>query len=164
MLGRESIALAVITVALATSVSIGASPNAGAAPCAGRYDVDAANGIVTDNDTKLVWQRVADATPRTYTLSLFYCENLTLGGFTDWRLPTVFELQTIVDESVHAPSIDTAAFDGGGVNQNGVYWTMTKTPQDTSKQFVVDFGINFAGGSLWFANPAGDLNRVRCVR
>jgi len=109
-------------------------------------------------------QRVADATTRTYTLSLFYCENLTLGGFSDWRLPTVFELQTIVDESVDAPSIDTVAFDGGGVNQNGVYWTTTKTPQMPSQMFVVDFGINFAGGSLWYAGTAGDLNRVRCVR
>ena len=37
------------TVSIAAFVPMGASTNAGAAPCGGRYDVDVTNEIVTEN-------------------------------------------------------------------------------------------------------------------
>ena len=39
-----------------------------------------------------------------------YCSNLTLGGYTDWRLPTSTELEDIVDYGKVNPALDTTYF------------------------------------------------------
>ncbi len=65
------------------------------------------NGTVTDNGTGLIWQM--DTAPGTYNWqqALYYCDNFTLGGHDDWRLPNRNELQTLVDYNRYNPSIDT---------------------------------------------------------
>jgi hypothetical protein len=47
-----------------------------------------------------------------YTLanSLLYCDRLNYAGHTDWRLPNVKELMSIVDYSKLNPSINTTFF------------------------------------------------------
>ena len=42
--------------------------------------------------------------------ALSYCENLTLGGYEDWRLPNRIELQSIVDYGTSGPAINTDYF------------------------------------------------------
>lgn len=54
-------------------------------------------GVVLDNATQLVWQRSDDGKTRTWQEALRYCEGLYLAGRADWHLPTVKELQSIVD-------------------------------------------------------------------
>jgi hypothetical protein len=78
------------------------------------------DGTVTDLETGLMWQQ--DTAPGTYTWSqaLFYCENLTLDGHDDWRLPNRNELQSIIDYSRFTPSID-AVFNAESI----YYWTST---------------------------------------
>jgi hypothetical protein len=137
---------------------------ADAAPCAAHYDVDSLNGIVTDEDTRLMWQRAADGATRTLSEASDYCEALSLGGHDDWRLPSIFELQTIVEESSDAPAIDVGAFDGGGAPENGVYWSGTKAALDPSYAWTVDFGINSVGGQLFYYEVTVTKNRARCVR
>jgi hypothetical protein len=53
-----------------------------------------------------MWQQ--DTAPNAYTWqqALSYCETLTLGGYSDWRLPNRNELQSIVDYSRFNPAID----------------------------------------------------------
>ena len=65
---------------------------------------DNGNGTVTDNVTGLMWeQKTADGSSRdkdtthTWKDALAYCEDLILGGFSDWRLPNPKELERIVD-------------------------------------------------------------------
>jgi len=68
--------------------------------------IDNGNGTVTNTDTGLMWQQ--DTAPNAYTWqqAISYCETLTLGGYSDWRLPNRNELQSIVDYSRFNPAIN----------------------------------------------------------
>ena len=75
---------------------------------------DNGDGTVTDNFTGLIWQK--QKAPSTYTWegALAYVNTLNAsGGFagkTDWRLPNIHELFSIVDITKFGPSMDTAVF------------------------------------------------------
>ena len=58
---------------------------------AGRF-VDNGNGTITDACTGLVWQN--GRSPEIHLMSevVQYCDNLTLGGYADWRVPRIDEL------------------------------------------------------------------------
>jgi hypothetical protein len=57
--------------------------------------VDNGNGTVTDTSTGLTWQQATAPGAYTWKEALAYCENLTLGDRSDWRLPTLKELRSI---------------------------------------------------------------------
>lgn len=69
--------------------------------------VDLGQGMVEDRASGLVWQQSDDGQARDWPQALAYCQSLTLGGKSGWRLPNVKELQSIVDYSRHAPALDT---------------------------------------------------------
>ena len=48
---------------------------------------DNGDGTVTDLSTGLIWQQVASSEGMSWEEALAYCEGLSLGGYTDWRLP-----------------------------------------------------------------------------
>jgi hypothetical protein len=55
------------------------------------------DGSVTDNLTGLVWQQNGTATqPMAWAAALAYCEGLTLAGRTDWRVPNVKEMASLI--------------------------------------------------------------------
>jgi len=79
--------------------------------------VDHGDNTVTDNDTGLTWEvKTDDGGPRdkdnTYTweTAMDYCEDLSLGGHDDWRLPSYNELISILDPSEVNPAINTMFF------------------------------------------------------
>ena len=114
------------------------------------------NGTVTNTDTGLMWQQ--DTAPETYTWqeALSYCENLTLAGYDDWRLPNVNELHSIVDYSTYDPSIKTT-FSPNTVSS--YYWSSTSNAGDPIYAWVVYFG----SGAMYFG-PKSYLYYVRAVR
>lgn len=59
--------------------------------------IDNGDGTITDEATGLMWQKVDSQTALDWKSSLEYAINLKLAGQNDWRLPTVKELQSIVD-------------------------------------------------------------------
>ncbi|RME24782.1 MAG: DUF1566 domain-containing protein, partial [Candidatus Zixiibacteriota bacterium] len=73
------------------------------------YTVDAR--IVIDNNTGLVWQRADDGVQRDWAAAKNYCADLELAGLRGWRLPTVKELETLVNLDTFYPAADTAIFD-----------------------------------------------------
>ncbi len=77
---------------------------------------DNGNGTVTDNLTGLMWTK--DASPEAggvgvekvnWETALNYCNGLTLGEYTDWRLPNVKELQSLIDWTYYNPALSNAA-------------------------------------------------------
>ena len=62
--------------------------------------------VVLDNLTGLMWTRNANlGGSRTWTNSITYCEALTNGGYEDWRLPSVRELQSLMDYGRDTPAL-----------------------------------------------------------
>ncbi|MCB1179286.1 MAG: DUF1566 domain-containing protein [Leptospiraceae bacterium] len=83
---------------------------------------DNGNGTITDSATGLMWQKADSAVAKSFDEGLTYCENLSLGGQTDWRLPNIKELNSIVDYS-RAP--DYATNSGPAINSIFTVSTIT---------------------------------------
>ncbi|KJY82933.1 hypothetical protein TW81_12080 [Vibrio galatheae] len=73
--------------------------------------VDTGEGAVVDNATGLIWQQADSQTQMDFPRALAYCENLELAEQSDWRLPNVKELQSIVDYTRSPATSGSAAID-----------------------------------------------------
>ncbi|KJR41397.1 protein of unknown function DUF1566 [Candidatus Magnetoovum chiemensis] len=79
------------------------------------YEFNSSETVVKDLNTGLMWQQdnaVQSGADYQFTWqeALSYCESLSLAGYSDWRLPNVKELQSIVDYTNSDPAIDTSVF------------------------------------------------------
>ncbi len=83
---------------------------------------DNGDGSITDNLTQLVWQKVPNTSALTWEQALSYAEGLVLAGASDWRLPNIKELQSLNDETLTNPSVNTTFFTTIGVKN---YWSST---------------------------------------
>ncbi|WP_320170629.1 DUF1566 domain-containing protein [Maridesulfovibrio sp.] len=73
--------------------------------------VKRSDGTIEDRATGLIWQKTDSGRKLNWEQALSYCENLTYGGRNDWRLPSVKELQSIVDYSRSPETTNSAAID-----------------------------------------------------
>jgi hypothetical protein len=124
-------------------------------PNVGDYTVTA--DTVRDNVTGLLWQR----TPTQiywWSDAVAYCENLTLGAYSDWRLPTRIELVSIVDYGSISPAIDSGVFPGTPLM---LFWSSSLTAWAGASAWAVDF--NVGNVSICTRNSATAFG-VRCVR
>ena len=121
---------------------------------------DIGNGTIVDNVTGLMWQKQDDATKRTWPDASTYCDALTLGGNSDWRLPTDFELQTIVDYGGRSPAVDPTFFPG---TQSDFYWSSIVSAASVTP--VAETVFFAAGQAFGFQSDAfGYSYFERCVR
>ncbi|MCP3975107.1 MAG: DUF1566 domain-containing protein, partial [bacterium] len=63
------------------------------------YSVVCDDEVVIDENTGLSWERAHHDTRVSYQTAAQYCADLTLGGETDWRVPSIKELLSISDWS-----------------------------------------------------------------
>ncbi len=103
---------------------------------------DNGDGTVTDIFTGLMWQQTFSSTTVTWDQALAYCVGLNLGGHTDWRLPTIKELRSLVDFSLYEPSINTTYFPN---TVESSFWSSTTNASDTLKAWGVGFSWGSAG-------------------
>ncbi len=93
---------------------------------------DDANGIVIDYQSRLVWQDDSNPSKKTWTDAITYCENLSLAGASDWRLPNINELLSVVDfQNSNAVYINVFNYNPDNA------WSSTTNPSDSSKAFSV---------------------------
>jgi hypothetical protein len=133
----------------------------------GRF-VDNLDGTVTDNCTRLTWQKDtadtngdgqtpddgSDALP--WCSALAYCESLSFAGHDDWRLPNLRELESIVDYGRYKPAIDPVF---GALSS--WYWSSTSIAGDPD----VAWNVNFSSGHVYYNIGGKDYNSyVRAVR
>jgi hypothetical protein len=114
------------------------------------------NGTVTDNRTGLMWQQGEPGYMK-WNSALSYCEGLSLGGNTDWRLPTIKELESLTDDTRYYPAIDTTFFPNAHAS---VYWSSTTYASNPSHAWYVDVDgfVDSYGDKKYFGMY------VRCVR
>lgn len=132
---------------------------------------DNQDGTVTDPDTGLVWQRCSygqvwdddtktcagTATTHTWQDALAAAEELDWAGHTDWRLPDINELQTLVDDTKSFPAVvDLLADDTPPVD----YWSSTTYHGGMHLAWTVFFHNGF----VKVKDKAGTQHRVRAVR
>lgn len=126
--------------------------------------VDNGDGTVTDLNTGLMWQQ-DPGEKMTYSQAVAGAASFNLAGYTDWRLPTIKELYSLIDfrgtdpsagaTSGMTPFIDTDYFEfeygdtSAGERIIDSQWTTVSVYKST----VMDgqegfFGVNFADGRI----------------
>ncbi|MBF0219690.1 MAG: DUF1566 domain-containing protein [Gammaproteobacteria bacterium] len=155
------------------------------------------NGTLTDLVTGLLWQKSPDisndgtinnADKLSYSDANSYCDSLTLGGSSDWRLPTIKQAYSLIDFNGEDPSgvegndtsgltpfIDTTYFDfaygdtdAGQRIIDAQYASSTRYVTTTMNGDETMFGVNFADGRIkgygMSLNGTDKTFYVRCVR
>ena len=69
------------------------------------------NGTISDLATGLMWSTRDSRKPMTWQNALVYAKKSRIGGHSDWRLPNVKELQSIVDYNRSPDKTKSAAID-----------------------------------------------------
>jgi hypothetical protein len=161
-------------------------------PCAGtgqdgelqkglaRAYVDNGDGTITDTKTGLMWEKLSDDgsihdKDTTYTWANAFATKVAalnggggFAGYTDWRVPNVNELESIVNYGAVNPAV-SPAFNTGCVasctvtscscTQSTNYWSST-TSQNTP---FYAWYVYFLAGSVNNGNKANN-GYVRAVR
>ncbi|MCP4631324.1 MAG: DUF1566 domain-containing protein [candidate division Zixibacteria bacterium] len=96
---------------------------------------DNGDSTITDNATGLMWTQYDSDSTIIWEEALNYAENLEFAGHSDWRLPDVKELQSIVDYTRSPVMTNSAAIDPlfsctqftneAGQSDYGTYWSST---------------------------------------
>jgi hypothetical protein len=155
---------------------------------ASRSYTDNGDGTITDNTTGLMWEKKSDDgsihdKDTTYTWGMTsspYTMNGTMvttflatlnggGGFaghTDWRIPNLNELQSIISYAGSSPAVGTAFSTGCVASciitacsctaQPNVYWSSTTKGSVNSNAWFVDFGTGYVdyGGDKSYSRYA----------
>jgi hypothetical protein len=118
-----------------------------------RFETRQAEGVVRDLATGLTWEHTLDTTRMfTWDESAARCAARGPG----WRVPSLTELQTIIDDAREYPAIDESIFPG---TPRVVFWTSTPHAESVGTAWYVDF---FYGATD--ADVRTRAYQVRCVR
>ena len=126
-----------------------------AADASSRY-VNNGDGTISDTKTGLMWVSKDNGFPINWPDAVEYCKNLRLGGYADWRMPTLAELASLYNPSAK--------------NQNGYHTDalITTTAQSCWSSETRGFTagrFNFAYGEVyWLRQTYAGPTRVLAVR
>lgn len=101
------------------------------------------DGTATDNLTGLMWT-TNTLGHQNWSAALAICQSLTTGGYDDWRLPSVLELESLVDFGKTGPDVllpDGHPFSGvvRSSSYDSHYWTGTTFPGNSGEAYKVSF-------------------------
>ena len=130
------------------------------------------DGTIIDLVTGLMWSKAVDSDKVTLEEAKAAAKKMTLGGYTDWRVPTIKELYSLIDfrgntgfnrgrsryseiPSNAVPYINTDYFDfmygctSAGERYIDAQWlSSTKYVSTTMDNMETLFGVNFADGRI----------------
>ena len=120
--------------------------------------------VVTDSKTGLMWQKTTEVTD-TWKEALEYCENLNYAGFSDWRLPNINELASLLNyDKTSAPYSDFPEMPGSA------FWSSTDSANDNYNYSEI-LSVDFYSGTIDRKSKNSEYGSynysaldVRCVR
>lgn len=123
--------------------------------------------MVKDNVTGLIWEVKSEGGKiqnknnvynwnDAQSVFITQLNELNFGGYSDWRLPTVKELASIVNSGRSDPSINTDYFPN---TMSSRYWSSTVYIYNSDSSWYVDFDE----GGVWYYNKSNSYY-VRAVR
>jgi hypothetical protein len=145
-----------------TPPSSSASPTAplGGEPRSASRFLDNGNGTVTDSITGFMWEKGGSDQPVKYGDGLAYVHRLNeakLGGYSDWRVPKIQELRSlIVDASLDGLMVDPV-FDRKVTS----CWSSTEYFVSNRTHYA---GIDFRDGTTLTRSEHADSYHIRAVR
>ena len=96
---------------------------------------------ILDKDTQLVWERSPGSSGALWMNAQAACAMKSIGGTQGWRLPSFYELMSLVDPSVQGDPARPTLTSGHpfmGVEATS-YWSSTTPSSDPSRAYAVDF-------------------------
>lgn len=157
--------LALPSVALGQQLCLSESQSPSTTPTS-RF-TDHGDGTVTDTGTGLMWAKCplgrsgdgctgGQPFPK-WGEALLIGEASTLAGYTDWRVPNIKELDTIVEQRCANPAINLAVFPN---TPNTEFWSSSPSVLSAGSSWAVQF-ITGDSQSVYGRN---ELHAVRLVR
>lgn len=119
---------------------------------------DNGDGTVTDNLTGLMWEQSPSTSVMDWSAALSYAGSLTTGEYTDWRLPNVNELESLVDVGEYTTPVLPEGHPFSNV-QNVSYWSSTTSAYNTVTAWFIYMGSGICG-----ANNKTNTDYVWAVR
>jgi len=131
--------------------------------------LDNQDGTISDMATGLTWTEFDSGEALDWGSALAYCEDLEAGGYSDWRLPNVKELQSIVDYSLSPDATGTASVNPlfsssvisneAGETDYPAYWSSTTHANNRNGAYAayISFGraMGYMHGSWMDVHGAG---------
>jgi len=152
---KSILVLGITTVFLATTLFLLSQ----ILPASERFELVFDGGAVLDKQTGLIWERYPDPTKRTYTSACDCCSNKEVGGRKGWRLPTIEELDSIVDTNEGPPTLPSGhPFSNV---QSAYYWSSS---HDIYGSRAWAYCLSFHGGTVYSYDKNEEPQYVWCVR
>ena len=133
-----------------------------------------ARGYWIDPLTGLMWTAKDNGTNINWHKAMKYCRNLHLPGDSDWRLPTIDELQEIKDERPNGPKPvpkgtewAMEGWENGGLLVTGPYqWSSSRRMDDRGHPNGYAWYFSFNNDGIRDGDPLGYSGgkRALCVR
>lgn len=102
---------------------------------------DNGDGTITDNATGRMWMQATAEDKMNWPDALAWCESLSLAGYDDWRLPTIKEIESIVNDVNEELAINSNYFSD---TMPSNYWSSTTRDEDPAYAWHVSFsGIKY---------------------
>lgn len=145
---------------------------------------DGGNDITCTVVADKTWTDIAEST-MTWEEAKDYCSNLTACGYSDWHLPTISELRSLIqncpatqtdgecgvtDSCLSWSDCRDSACDGCDIDLSGKYSKLGDTDRFWSSSVLSDYsdlawGVDFGSGIVGNINmSSNDYYYVRCVR
>lgn len=91
---------------------------------------------ITETKKGLIWSTKTSNEAMNWESALKYCEDYSLAEYSDWRLPKIEALRSIVDYTKWNPAIEENLFDDALVL---FYWSSTSNANNPGKACKVFF-------------------------
>ena len=121
---------------------------------------------VLDRETGLVWDKRPDSNVVSFSQAEASCVGKNIGNRRGWRLPTISELQSLLDPSKSSPALpDGHPFENVNSSFLSAYWTSTVASSASFGPGNDVFGVTFenSAASILFNKANGSANKW-CVR